>query len=369
VVAEWFRRRWLETAGASWGTGPLAPEPEHMVRDLAVERGRISARVAGPSGALRPVLVWCAPLTPAIWRGAVRSIEVLTEANPVLDVERVLADLGVRLFPEHLYAACPCPARRVPCAHAIALAQACADEFDHHPTHLFVFRGAASRDAARLDAILGVLPSPSGPAPKTAPLRVQTVEAAPPSRPGVSVRAFWIGAQAPRPAADGMSLGALAVAEAAALALTEAAAAADPAPAAPAARRDLPLRIKQPEFWAGGADVTPAMAALCATLAAWSPAPAPDHDALAFGFSAEELDALRPPPPPPPPPPLPPPPPPRSAPPLRAHGPRQPAAGHRAAPAPPVRRTVGTRSCARCGTPAEADWRFCCACGRPLGRG
>lgn len=353
--AVWLGRQWLEVFRQAFGGRPLeaAPRGTVPVKDLEVRAGCIFGRVPGHRGE-HPVQIWIDPVPARSWKSGLADLrriltEFADEAGPELVgpmFEQVLKSTGIPLFPRRLSGVCMCTEDQSPCSHMAALGAAFAAELSRRPSLLLRFVGADANDAAFLDEVLAATDADRQPAFDDTPWT-------PSRRPAISAQAFWGTGRSPasQPAAAG-----------AAEARTSEAATADAARATPSARRDLPLRIRTPNFWASGPDVSQPLAALCQTIAGWSPPPAPDTDAITVGFTPEELEALRP----------------SIRPPAsgthgekpelrrpeRSAGPK----GHqgKSGNVTPLLKRKTRRACTHCGAQVQADWRFCHACGQPV---
>lgn len=162
----WWSRRWigaLEDLGASWRT--RLPRGRTYARQARVslqrvEPGRVTAAVQGTR--VRPYVVelrlptfddptW-ARVVGAL-AGRVRHAAALLDGAMPEDVDEVLADCGVSLFPGpgELRTRCTCPDVANPCKHVAAVHYVLADAFDTDPFLLPALRG---RDRAALLADL-----------------------------------------------------------------------------------------------------------------------------------------------------------------------------------------------------------------------
>jgi hypothetical protein len=162
-------RRWEATlAHLPVGRGGGADVRSRAVHDLAIEAGRVTARVAearGPGGTVR--LSWATPTAAAWGHASARLAErarwtaVLLDGLPDADLERELADVGVVLIPAdaELVVECSCGGPRW-CVHARALHRAVGTAIARDPWLLLRLAGG-SREALLADVRVRAGTSPA----------------------------------------------------------------------------------------------------------------------------------------------------------------------------------------------------------------
>ncbi|GIG66625.1 SWIM zinc finger family protein [Phytomonospora endophytica] len=179
----WWGKRWprtLEALGLSYPDSRIvrarALIRSGAVDDLLVEPGSITAWIDQP-GRAYGVTIRIPPLGEAQWTvaagalaGRTRSLADLLDDRLPEDVDRVLATVGLSLFPRdgELSIECPCSARGL-CVHVITVSHAFADRFDDDPFLLPFLRGG---DRARLLSDVRAAMSSIAPPPPPAPVGV-----------------------------------------------------------------------------------------------------------------------------------------------------------------------------------------------------
>lgn len=190
----WWGQRWvgaLEAAGAL--DANRLPRGRTYARrgavtDLAVEAGRVTARVAGSRAQPYKVRLALPAFDDATWEavvaalaGEVRHAAALLDGQMPADVDDVLATCGVSLFPAagELDTHCSCPDWANPCKHVAAVHYVLAQAFDADPFLLPTLRG---RDRDALLAALRAARSGGEAAPEPAepdgPVPVASLSAA-----------------------------------------------------------------------------------------------------------------------------------------------------------------------------------------------
>jgi uncharacterized Zn finger protein len=157
----WWGQRWiaaLEALGAVYANRLPRGRTyarKGTVHDLAIAPGRVSARVDGSRPTPYRVTLELPVFDDATWEaivvalaGRVRHAAELLAGRMPEDVDAVLADCGVSLFPtaRELATRCSCPDVANPCKHVAAVHYVLAQTFDADPFLLPALRGR-DRDA------------------------------------------------------------------------------------------------------------------------------------------------------------------------------------------------------------------------------
>ena len=152
----WWGQRWigaLEALSASYANRLPRGRTyarKGLVTDLAVEPGRVSASVWGTRAEPYQVVIALPTFDDDTWMaifaalaGQVRHAAELLEGRMPPDVDDVLAEAGVSLFPRgrELSTTCSCPDFANPCKHVAAVHYVLADAFDADPFLLPALRG------------------------------------------------------------------------------------------------------------------------------------------------------------------------------------------------------------------------------------
>jgi uncharacterized Zn finger protein len=175
----WWARRWIQvlegfsigsrlTRGRSYARGG-------QVLAIAIENGKVTARVQGSRPRPYDVAIEVKTLSKAEWskvvealgRQALYAAKLLAGEMPP-DIEEVFKEVGLSLFParlDDLETDCSCPDWSNPCKHIAAVYYLLGEEFDRDPFLIFALRGM-DRDA--LIARLGTA-APSSPEMRTLP--------------------------------------------------------------------------------------------------------------------------------------------------------------------------------------------------------
>jgi len=215
----WWAGRWNAVLEGFQLGGRLARGRSYarrgQVLDVAVEAGRVRARVQGSRPRPYEVDISVKTLSRAEWERVGRALarearfaaKLLASEMPE-DVESAFRAAKVSLFPERsrdLRTECSCPDWSNPCKHIAAVYYLLGEEFDRDPFLIFKLRGASREDLVRS---LGQ-PVPAGrrgPLPgERVPADVTT--ASQPLRPDPA--AFWTGGLPPEgPLAEAPAAGA-----------------------------------------------------------------------------------------------------------------------------------------------------------------
>jgi uncharacterized Zn finger protein len=208
----WWARRWIGVLEALELGGRLARGRSYarrgQVLSIAIEKGRVDARVQGSRREPYDVAVEVATLSGPEWRRVAAALSrearfaaSLLAGQMAADVEDAFRAAGLSLFPERrqdLGTACSCPDASNPCKHIAAVYYLLGEEFDRDPFLVFRLRGL-ERDA--LVGLLGAAPSTQ----RTAPAPASPASAEPsaaPARPAPEplpdgAEAFWQGGALP----------------------------------------------------------------------------------------------------------------------------------------------------------------------------
>ncbi|GAA4127761.1 SWIM zinc finger family protein [Actinomadura keratinilytica] len=172
IGARWWSRRFVDLIEASGDTGRLqrgrAYARRGQVIDLRVAPYEVTARVQGSVDEPYEVAVGIDALSEAEWRAveaelasrAVFRARLLAGEMPP-EIEDVLAELGLSLFPESaadLHLMCTCPDYGAPCKHAAAVLYLLAEAFDDDPFLVLQWNG---RSREQLLTALRRLPAAS----------------------------------------------------------------------------------------------------------------------------------------------------------------------------------------------------------------
>jgi uncharacterized Zn finger protein len=190
----WWGQRWiaaLEALGALYANRLPRGRTyarKGAVEELTVDAGRVIARVAGSRARPYRVTLELPAFDDATWdaitralAGRVRHAAELLDGRMPEDIDEVLAECGVSLFPaaHELATRCSCPDVANPCKHVAAVHYVLAQSFDADPFLLPTLRG---RDRSALLAGLRTVrsgtadPQPDDVASAT-PLAVDTLVA------------------------------------------------------------------------------------------------------------------------------------------------------------------------------------------------
>lgn len=189
IGATWWGKRWIEALEQ------ISPEYRSRlargrtyaragrVHDLAVDGGRVVARVTGSRPRPYEVRLAVAALPPAAWDAAIAAMgqkvlfaaELLAGRMP-RDIDQAFRAAGGALFPSaraDLATECSCPDLANPCKHVAAAHYVLGEAFDKDPFLLFELRGRGRTD------VLGALrEARAGRATAAAPRRTETVSLA-----------------------------------------------------------------------------------------------------------------------------------------------------------------------------------------------
>jgi len=152
----WWGQRWiasLEALGAGYANRLPRGRTyarKGTVRDLTVKPGAVTARVEGSRPSPYRVSLRMPVFSDGQWAsivtalaGEIRHAAALLDGRMPEDVDEVLADCGVSLFPHagELTATCTCPDHANPCKHVAAVHYVLAQTFDADPFLLPALRG------------------------------------------------------------------------------------------------------------------------------------------------------------------------------------------------------------------------------------
>lgn len=191
----WWARRWLAVLEALELGGRLARGRSYarrgQVMDIAVEKGRVRARVQGSREQPYEVEIQVATLSKAAWRKVARVLSQeamflakLLAGEMPRDIERAFTQAGVSLFPtriDELRTSCSCPDASNPCKHIAAVHYLLGEEFERDPFLVFTLRGMPRDELLRLLEDLEPDRAPAEAAPEQ-----PAAPAAPPASAG-----FW----------------------------------------------------------------------------------------------------------------------------------------------------------------------------------
>ena len=166
----WWARRWIGALEALELGGRLARGRAYARRgqvvEIAIGKGRVTARVQGSRRAPYEVSLDAPVVTPDGWRRVASALArearfaaALLAGEMPADVEDAFRAAGVPLFPSQrgdLRTACSCPDVSNPCKHIAAVYYLLGEEFDRDPFLVFRLRGV-ERD--ELIALVGVSPA------------------------------------------------------------------------------------------------------------------------------------------------------------------------------------------------------------------
>jgi len=205
----WWARRWVEVLegfdlGARLRRGRSYAR-SGQVLDVAIEAGRVRARVQGSRPEPYDVTIGVKRLSTAEWKrvAAVFAREVRLAAKLLAgempeDVERAFEEARLSLFParrKDLSTECSCPDWSNPCKHIAAVYYLLGEEFDRDPFLVFELRGMTREELVRLMGAVPVEGVPGGAARPAAEEPGPTPASPEPLRPDVG--SFWRGADRP----------------------------------------------------------------------------------------------------------------------------------------------------------------------------
>lgn len=160
----WWAKRWLSVLegfdlGVRLSRGK-AYARRGQVASIDVAKGRVTAHVQGSRSRPYEVEIGVAPLAAEVWERVAAALgsEVLFAAKLLggdmpHDVEKVFAEAGTALFPEHLRdleTRCSCPDFAMPCKHVAAVFFLLGEEFDRDPFLIFTLRGMTRHELVEL---------------------------------------------------------------------------------------------------------------------------------------------------------------------------------------------------------------------------
>src|SRR5574341_860123 len=155
VAARGVRR---ELVGAPLGRGRSYAR-RGQVLDIAIDQGRVSARVQGSRSEPYRVTIKVKVLSAPVWRRVVAALgrearhaaKLLAGELPE-DVEGVFRDASASLFPDRrgdLSTDCSCPDWSNPCKHIAAVYYLLGEEFDRDPFLILKLRGLPREELLR----------------------------------------------------------------------------------------------------------------------------------------------------------------------------------------------------------------------------
>jgi uncharacterized Zn finger protein len=182
IGSTWWSRRFIDVLESLELGGRLARGRAYarsgQVTRLEVSAGAVSATVQGSRPQPYKVAIRFKRIPAKQWQRIERTLagQVIFSAKLLAgempqDLEDVLAELGVSLFPrtaEALGMTCSCPDWSVPCKHVAATLYLLAEAFDRDPFLILAWRG---RERAELLANLRRLRSPEPSTVDTVPAR------------------------------------------------------------------------------------------------------------------------------------------------------------------------------------------------------
>ncbi len=197
----WWAKRWIEVLESFEIGGRLSRGRSYarggQVLSIAVQEGRISAKVQGSRPKPYDIAIEVKTLSDAEWtkvidalgRQALFAAKLLAGEMPQ-DIEPLFSEVGLTLFPaklRDLKTGCSCPDSSNPCKHIAAAYYLLGEEFDRDPFLIFALRGMSR------EALLSRLASKSG-SPKA---KEEVVSSPMPARPAepinVDPNVFWGG--------------------------------------------------------------------------------------------------------------------------------------------------------------------------------
>lgn len=196
----WWAQRWVKVL-EGFGIGSRLERGRRYARggqvlSIAVEKGRVRARVQGSRPKPYEVAIHARPLSDEDWSRVTSALSTralfaakLLSGEMPQEIEQVFHDCDLSLFPSRLgdlTTKCSCPDMANPCKHIAAVYYLIGEEFDRDPFLIFTLRG---RTRDELLASLGPV------APEAAPL--DTPPSLPPEPLSADPAAFW-----GRPSAD-----------------------------------------------------------------------------------------------------------------------------------------------------------------------
>jgi uncharacterized Zn finger protein len=159
----WWARRWMLVLEGFGIGGRLGRGRSYarrgQVLDIAIERGRVTARVQGSRPEAYQVLLEVETIPPAGWQQLTamlgrqaRFVARLLAGQMPEDIETVFQETSLTLFPARgrdLRTQCSCPDWSNPCKHVAAVYYLLGEEFDRDPFLIFRLRGIEREDLLR----------------------------------------------------------------------------------------------------------------------------------------------------------------------------------------------------------------------------
>ena len=156
----WWAKRWIAVLegfdiGQRLGRGRSYARRGQVV-SIAIDKGRVEARVQGSRPRPYDVTITLKTLAPGDWSNLIKALSQqaifaskLLAGEMPQDIERVFADVGLSLFPARLRdlgTDCSCPDWSKPCKHVAAVYYLLGEEFDRDPFLLFQLRGISREE-------------------------------------------------------------------------------------------------------------------------------------------------------------------------------------------------------------------------------
>ncbi|MDI1462871.1 SWIM zinc finger family protein [Catellatospora sp. KI3] len=156
IATTWWSRRFLAAIESPQTSGRLTRGRSYartgQVLSLAITAGKVTAPVQGSRQQPYDVVLSVPVFRPADWKRIVAALAGQAAFSAALlagqmpqDIEEVLDDLGISLFPtpRQLKNECSCPDWGNPCKHAAAVCYLLAERFDADPFAILALRGMA----------------------------------------------------------------------------------------------------------------------------------------------------------------------------------------------------------------------------------
>jgi uncharacterized Zn finger protein len=151
----WWAKRWISVLESFNIGGRLQRGRSYarsgQVLSIAIQKGRVLARVQGSRPKPYDISIKVKTLSPAQWRRVVKLLAgqamytaALLAGEMPHEIEHAFKEAGVSLFPSRagdLKTSCSCPDWANPCKHIAAVYYLLGEEFDRDPFLIFKLRG------------------------------------------------------------------------------------------------------------------------------------------------------------------------------------------------------------------------------------
>ncbi|OGG44060.1 MAG: hypothetical protein A3F84_28055 [Candidatus Handelsmanbacteria bacterium RIFCSPLOWO2_12_FULL_64_10] len=206
----WWAKRWIGVLesfhiGARLGRGRSYARGGQVL-SIAVDKGRVKAKVQGSRPRPYDVVIEVKPIPDAGWGKLIKALSgqavfaaKLLAGEMPQDIEQAFGKAGLSLFPERLRdlkTDCSCPDWSNPCKHIAAVYYLLGEEFDRDPFLIFKLRGLSREGLVERLGASGKKEAPRKGRGRSSPAAEKGMP--PPKEPLVpDVPVFWEGAGLP----------------------------------------------------------------------------------------------------------------------------------------------------------------------------